>query len=382
MTSTSALPPFHPQPPDAADVISWVHIGDLHMISAEEQNFRDLQAIVDEINTAFAGSLAFVFLLGDVAAAEYAVVRSALDRLTVPWCAIVGDHDVHGKSFRNFLASMAQQTRYSFQIGEVHFFAMNAFDVPDPGSFTLLPAQLDWLEQGLRSLGDKGTAVLLLHCYPSDLRQGGERLRALAASPAVRLVEMGHTHYNELANDGRTLYVATRSTGKIEEGSVGFSVTNLDGPVVSWSFLELGQLPAVMITTPADQRFITEGNAGELAVAGRVRVRAKVWGNVSIRAVTATLGGQAVPLENLPGSAMWQGELDSSALPEGVHSLTVEAKDAVGQSARDEIRMVYGRDAFEAHARAERDQDNAVGAWPERGLLGTQLGPNKNGRKW
>ncbi len=31
---------------------------------------------------------------------------------------------------------------------------------------------------------------------------------------------------------------------------------------------------------------------------------------------------------------------------------------------------------------AERDQDNALEAWPEHGLLGTQLGPNKNGRKW
>jgi hypothetical protein len=31
---------------------------------------------------------------------------------------------------------------------------------------------------------------------------------------------------------------------------------------------------------------------------------------------------------------------------------------------------------------AGRDQDNAIGEWKERGILGTQLGPNKNGRKW
>ena len=28
------------------------------------------------------------------------------------------------------------------------------------------------------------------------------------------------------------------------------------------------------------------------------------------------------------------------------------------------------------------DQDNALEAWPERGLLATQLGPNRNGKKW
>jgi Icc protein len=32
--------------------------------------------------------------------------------------------------------------------------------------------------------------------------------------------------------------------------------------------------------------------------------------------------------------------------------------------------------------RLSRDQDNALQAWPEHGLLGTQLGPNKNGKKW
>ena len=35
-----------------------------------------------------------------------------------------------------------------------------------------------------------------------------------------------------------------------------------------------------------------------------------------------------------------------------------------------------------ARNRAERDQGNALDAWPEHGLLGAQLGPNKNGRKW
>jgi hypothetical protein len=39
-------------------------------------------------------------------------------------------------------------------------------------------------------------------------------------------------------------------------------------------------------------------------------------------------------------------------------------------------------DALASMPRAERDQDNAISAWPEHGLLGTQLGPNKNGRKW
>ena len=313
---------------------------------------------------------------------EYELVRSALDRLRAPWCSIVGDHDVHEKSSTNYLHFMAPDSYYTFAIEGVRFFALNAFDPPHPASFTLLPEQLAWLEENLSSIGQQGFAVLLLHCYPSDLKQGAERLQALAKSPAVRLVDMGHTHYNEVANDGHTLYTATRSTGQIEEGPVGFSVTNLDGAAVSWKFFPLGELPAAMITSPADERFITAPTADQLIVTNTIRVRAKVWGKVSIRSVTAILDDQRVALRNLPGSAVWEEILDGKSLATGIHRLRVEAQDVEGHLAHDEIRMVFGRSAYKAQVRAERDQDNAIGAWPERGLLGTQLGPNKNGRKW
>jgi hypothetical protein len=48
--------------------------------------------------------------------------------------------------------------------------------------------------------------------------------------------------------------------------------------------------------------------------------------------------------------------------------------------ASDEIRLAVGQRTVRKFE--ERDQDNALEAWPEHGLLGTQLGPNKNGKKW
>lgn len=356
------------------------------MTLAGEHNHRDLLLIVKEINSAFADSLTFVYIPGDVAdhggVAEYEVVRQALDTLNVPWCSIVGDHDVHEKSFANFLQFMAAQTHYSFTIGTVTFFALNAFDVPDPGSFILLSDQLIWLEEGLKQLDHSGSAVLLLHCYPTDLKQGGGKLRELVAQSCVRLVDMGHTHYNEVANDGRTLYTATRSTGQIEEGPVGFSVTNIDGPVISWKFLPLGTLPAVFITSPADERFITEQNAATLVVKGSVRIRAKAWSTVPVRSMFAKLGETSVQLSPIAGSQVWEGSLQDRSLPDGIYALSLEMTDEAGKQASDEIRIVLGESAYAAPTRAERDQDNALEAWPERGLLGTQLGPNRFGRKW
>jgi len=372
--------PFQPNLPDAAGVISWIHLGDLHMTKAGEQNHIDLAEIVDEVNRAFAGSVSFVFLPGDVAddgsRAAYAVVRGELDRLKAPWCAIIGDHDVHEKSFANFLEAMSEHTRYAFTVGSVRFVAMNAFDVPEPPSFTVLEEQLSWAEVELQLATKNGqTKVLLLHCYPSDLKFGGYEVSRLIRDYDVRLVDMGHTHYNEIANDGRTLYSATRSTGQIEEGPVGYSVTNIDSNVVSWRFIELGRLPAVVITSPSDERLLTKSSE---TPQGTLKVRAKFWGEVEAVEAIAHLDGQMLPMKRVSDSYVWEADVPNPR--EGTHPLKVSFHDAHGNVASDEIRLAVGQRT--ERESEERDQDNALEAWPEHGLLGTQLGPNKNGKKW
>ena len=380
MKNLALIHPFQPQSPDTAGVVSWVHLGDLHMTRAGEQNHLDLSEIVDEVNQAFAHSVSFVFLPGDVAddgsRSAYTVVRGELDRLQVPWCAIVGDHDVHEKSFANFREAMSKQTNYAFTVGAVRFIAMNAFDVPHPASFTVSADQLNWVKTELQTATDAGQSkVILLHCYPSDLKLGGSELMEVIRDFDVKLIDMGHTHYNEIANDGRTLYSATRSTGQIEEGPVGYSVMNIDSDEVSWRFIELGKLPIVVITSPTDERLMT---ASTINAQPTLRIRAKFWGPAEAVKATAHLDGQDLPMERVENSQVW--ETYAPATLKGLHSLVVSVEDEQGNLATDAIRIVTG-DANQRE-RVERDQDNALEAWPEHGLLGTQLGPNKNGKKW
>ena len=344
------------------------------MAEAGAQNDVDLQLIVHEINSAFAGSISFVYLPGDNAddgsRSAYEVVRRSLDQLKAPWHAIVGDHDVHEKSFDNFQSFMSAETRYAFTVGRVRFVAMNAFDVPDPKSFAVLPEQVHWVERELGAATEAGlTKVVLLHCYPSDLKTGREEVADLVRKHDVRLVDMGHTHYNEIANDGRTLYTATRSTGQMEEGPVGFSVTNIDNGVVSWRFLELGKLPAIVITSPCDERLRTKFDE---PLSGHLKVRAKVWGDAEIVEVEAALGNDSVQLRQSEDRHVWEGVVQRN----GKSELRVSAADAMGRRSADSVRL----SGAQIRSRFERDQDNAVDAWPEHGILGTQLGPNKNGK--
>jgi Icc protein len=60
--------------------------------------------------------------------------------------------------------------------------------------------------------------------------------------------------------------------------------------------------------------------------------------------------------------------------------LKVSFKDAQAKVASEEIRLAVGQRT--ERKLEERDQDNALEACPKHGLLGTQLGPNKNGKEW
>jgi hypothetical protein len=377
-----------PKPADPAGIVSWVHFGDLHMTTRHEQNHRDFLSLVEEVNRVMADSLNFAYLPGDNAehgeTEEYELVREGLDRLKLPWFAIVGDHDVHLKRHYNFLHFLMPEPFYRFEVGSYRFFAVDAFVSDDPKVFDISSEQLDWLQHELElSSVTQKHSVLFLHCYPSELGKSCSSLRNLIKRYGVLLVDMGHTHYNEIANDGRTLYTATRSTGQIEEGAVGFSVTNLDNGVVSWRFKPAGEWPLVIVTAPADERLRTHREPPLHLADARMTVRVKAWSDRKLLRGFAAIGDQRVDLEQLESSAIWQANVDTQRLDDGVHSLAVSLTDEAGESGEDVIRVVVNSlGQYKTEVRSISEKDNVIGAWPQRGILGTQLGPNKNGRKW
>lgn len=377
MKTISSLP--SPRPVDASGIVTWVHIGDLHLTGPEDQNSRDLHSIVDTLNRNFSTGVNFVFLPGDMAEhgqpAEFALVRAALDRLEIPWFSIIGDHDVHTHSFDAYCEAILPAEHYSFNCGGYLFLALNAFSRPAPNSFTVDDAQLCFIDDRLATLPAGDRAVLFLHCYPSDLKAGYEALRDRIVRHRPLLVEMGHTHYNEIARDTSTVYVVTRSTGQIEEGTVGFSITSLDRGCVSWKFRDLASTePFVMITSPAEWRLTPVGSPAPGPVQ---EVRARIWSDAPVGSVYALCNHQApIPMEPIAGTNVWQATWPP-ALESGTF-IRVVAETVDGREAFDEVRILDPQ----LTRLAPRDQDNAIGAWPERHILGTQLGPNKNGKKW
>ena len=328
------------------------------------------------------GSLDFAILPGDNAddgtPEQFVLVRDAIVRLPMPLHILPGDHDFKPRTLDAFYDVLgADRLPKAITVRGHRCLFLDVVSAGTGGSdFRLGAAQLGWVERELEQAEAAGQdAVIFMHTYRADLREGAERLGALLAQPHVTCVDMGHTHYNELANDGRTIFMATRSTGQIEEGPPGFSLAAVQGRGVSWQFKALDRAwPFFLVTSPVDRRLATDPDH---IVPGPFVVRAKVIGDAAIGAVEVSVDdGDRTPMAPVPGAAtVWQAPVAHGG------RVVVRARDAHGRVDEDRVEPA-GPEWPPPARRADGSDADRIGAWPEKGILDTQLGPNRCGRKW
>ena len=370
---------------DQSGCLTWAHFGDLHITSESEANYRDFLSIIDSMNTHLAGQIDFCVLPGDNAddglAAQYSLIRHGLAQLNIPFHVIPGDHDRKAGDLQAFYQGLeGPRLPYAAATGGYRCLFLDVVSAGSGGpDFALGAEQLNWLDTQLSAANSSHEhCVVFLHAYPADLKADGTALHQLIHRHRVDFVDMGHTHYNELTNDGTTIFATTRSTGQIEEGPVGFSLGNLQNGVVSWRFKPLNSpWPFVLITSPADHRLTTDLHHPAHVVAGRFTVRARVFGADPIVSCQCRINdGNWAPLQ--PTSGHWVASYEA---PPQKFTLAVEATDESGNTDRDTI-VVAAPGYLPPHRVADGSDSDAIGEWPERHLMGTRLGPNRNGRQW
>lgn len=404
----------------------FAHIGDLHLEQPQAPNAADLRTCLSELAGLHAqGLVDFAYLPGDLAEngrqAEYAILEQALKaHPKLPVRLIAGDHDRQHGTMTDFDALFAKvagsrrggghkattnnlpypvqprsidQYYYAETINGVRclFLDMVSAGYGQHGfglDFRLGPDQRCWLVGELKTAADRGQPLAVFtHTYPADLRDLDEatELAGLIRGSDVRLVEMGHTHYNELSPDGRTLYAAARSLGQNEDGSTGYAVAAIDGDVVSWRFKPLDlALPFVMITSPADRRLATAPLPSE-----HIDVRALVLSDkpqsVWCCDVQVDDGPAQRMVPNGPRTVhariRWPGDARRLSVTVSDGSTNPRKNNALYTNT-DTIEPV-GRTFVPPPLPARFGSDaGRVPAWPEKGIRGDQLGPNRVGRHW
>lgn len=371
-------------------MVTWLQFGDLHACEGDDwDSLSTFQRLVAEANEGCSGRIGFAVLPGDNAnhstREQFKRVAEVAAGLASPLFILPGDHDFeagHLDDFRQYLA--AQPLPRKETIGGARILLLDIVSAGSGGpDFRLGQSQSAWLRRRLAEEADAPTLVFM-HAFPEDLHEGGEAVATALAEGGVSYVGTGHTHYNDVLNDGHVIYGATRSTGEIEEGPPGFTVSALDGDVVSWRFRALGSgWPFVLITSPSDIRLVTKAQSRTQVPDRSFEVRAEVFGAGPRTRVTATLDGGGGRQLTPDGSGLWCCRFDD--VSDGLRVLAVTAVSEDGASNTDTVEVLVRN----PRERPKRGPATALGhslhsvrSWPSHGIPGGRLGPNANGRKW
>lgn len=134
-----------------------------------------------------------------------------------------------------------------------------------------------------------------------------------------------------------------------------------------------------MITSPADRRMVTRPDLRDQLPSGRTTFRAKAWGASGITRVDCGLGdSEWQPMNFSASEQVWT--LDSE-IPGGAFQVCVRATDRAGATGFDSIEAISTVDETQKR-RADGSDRDSISAWEEKHIMGTQFGPNRNGRKW
>ncbi|RZK31535.1 MAG: metallophosphoesterase, partial [Hymenobacter sp.] len=186
----------------------YAHFGDLHITDAKARNYQDFLAMLVQLEVECGNQFDFLYLPGDIAdngsLVQYRLVAAALRIIRMPAYLITGDHDMEPRSLTNFYTlAQANSLPLAAQVRGVRCLFL---DMCGPGQggpdFRLGATQLTWLREQLSQVPTGTEVAVFMHTYPSGLQDAAEKQQviALLAQYRVALVDMGHTHYNELAN--------------------------------------------------------------------------------------------------------------------------------------------------------------------------------------
>ncbi|QEH34954.1 Calcineurin-like phosphoesterase superfamily domain protein [Aquisphaera giovannonii] len=316
--------------------------GDLHLTDPGLENHRVAEWMVGEVNRLIRPD--FVQFIGDnvqdATADQFRLFDGLRSRLDCPHFALVGDHDVKddpaAQGFRKHVGETYGST-------SLRGFRLIRLDTQQARPVGLVEGQVAWLRAELEAAAAAGERVVIFqHNYPYQIWEdfsgpGIDDWRALVQAHRIDAIVCGHTHYWQVANDGRNAYVAVRSIGDPEGGAAGYCVGLLDGEDFAIAYRTVDDAgPLVLITHPRESLLAT---GPPHVVVGPDVVRARIWSEEPVIGVRGRIDdGPWFPLSPA-GDGDWSAPLPGR-LEKGEHALAVEAEAGPGGRASHQIRFV------------------------------------------
>ena len=114
-----------------------------------------------------------------------------------------------------------------------------------------------------------------------------------------------------------------------------------------------------------------------------IDLHAMAWDDTHILSAEYSFDqGTLRPMHQL-SNALWAAPWDSAEGDDARHTLRVVVTNKSGRTNEDAITIYVDQSGqYVAPPREAGDEINTIGPYLEKGILGTQISPNKNGRKW
>jgi hypothetical protein len=154
----------------------------------------------------------------------------------------------------------------------------------------------------------------------------------------ITAVFAGHTHYGQVANDGRNVAVATRSIGDPEGGPPGYTLAFIHGEDLAITYRSIEDTGPVVLITHPRKTLLATGNRH--IVVGPDEVRVRTWSTTPLTTSRARIddGDWLDLLPSAPGS--WRHPLPGDRLAKGEHSLDVQVVDTNDRRGGQKISFV------------------------------------------
>lgn len=325
--------------------VVFVWPGDLHFTRPDAENHRAALHVAEEINSLIKPD--FVQFAGDNAQdateEQFEMFNDLRRRINAPSHALVGDHDVHHDPHALAYRTHVGDPYGAFSLRGHRFIRLNTMEFRPLG---LSKQQIHWFRFEADSAIDRGERIVLFqHHYPFQIWEdfdgpGIDGWREIVQTRRITAIFAGHTHYGQVANDGRNVSIASRSIGEPEGGAAGYSIVYLHGDDLALKYRTIEDKgPFVMVTHP---RAGVLALSGKHIVSGPDAVRVRIWSKSMPESVGAQIdGGDWFALEpQIDGQ--WSGTLKGQNLKKGEHTLTVRV-NADGTTAADQTTFMVDR---------------------------------------
>jgi hypothetical protein len=302
--------------------------GDLHLTGPDLDNFWIAHWVMGEVNGLIRPD--FVQFIGDnvqdATEAQFRLFDDLRNRLEVPHFALIGDHDAKGDPSATGFRRHVGAPYGASTLGGFRFVRL---DTQESRPLGLSKEQAGWFCAEVDGAIARGERVVVFqHNYPYQIWEdfagpGVDEWRAVVQTRRVEAIVCGHTHYWQVANDGRNVAVATRSIGDPEGGPPGYTLLYFRGDDLAVTYRTVDDCGPVVLVTHPRERLLATGPGHVVRGPDRVVVRA--WPAPGVVGARCRVdGGIWYDLEPA-GDGHWSGPLACDRLAKGEHTLEVVA---------------------------------------------------------